>query len=565
MRGFLHREEGSLTLLSLIFFILMFLIGGLAVDMLVFENNRTRLQNLSDRATLAAADLDQTLDAEAVVQSYFDKEGLGVYIDDVIVVDNGAAKSVQVEATKNLKTMFMRMVGTTDLSAPANAMATEAAGNVEISLVLDNSGSMGSIDGNDGKTRLEKLKEAVDTFLTVMYPEGPNEQITVSIVPYASQVNAGPTLTNLLNVTAEHTYSDCIEFAESDFGSLSLDTQIQYARSAHFDMYGSQQTPSVFKCRPDSEQQVYVMGTDPSVIQTRVNALSAQGWTSLDLGAKWGAALLDPSSNTLVQALVDNPNTGVKAVHAARPATYSDGKTVKALILMTDGINTETQNMNPAKKDGASDLWRAQGTIAEILAVDGLNNLPSLTSLVNAGLDVNLVRTWYTRKVQEGSGHDEDGDGQENEQFWTRKVVIDGVTVVPEQWSAEVLEGAGPAVPALTWPEVWADFTPKYYANKFIYEPFNDSAARDAFMGDLYIPVTPTTKDSRLDTLCTKARTDGLTVYTVGLSVNRHARTVLQNCATNVNFFLDASSDNLADKFQAIAESIVNQKLRLVQ
>lgn len=154
MCRFFHKEDGSLTILSLFFFMVMILLGGLAVDMLVFENNRTALQNLSDRASLAAADLDQTVDPEDVVQSYFEKQGLDGYLDDVKVVDNASNRSVEITARQDMKTMFMRMVGTTDLSAPAGSMAAESAGNVEVSLVLDNSGSMGTIDGKDGKTRL---------------------------------------------------------------------------------------------------------------------------------------------------------------------------------------------------------------------------------------------------------------------------------------------------------------------------------------------------------------------------------------------------------------------------
>lgn len=565
MRGYYAREDGSLTLLSLLFFVLMFLIGGLAVDMLVFENNRTRLQSVSDRASLAAANLDQTADATEVVQSYFEKEGLGKYLDEVTVVDNGNVKSVEIDAQHNIKTMFMRMVGTTDLSAPAGSKAIEAVGNVEISLVLDNSGSMGTVDGEDGKSRLTKLKEAVDTFLTVMYPEGADEKVTVSVVPYSTQVNAGPLLTDILTVTDEHNYSDCIDFVDDAYSELSIDTTETFSRSGHFDMFKNTDNPWYWKCRPEASQHVYVMGSDPAKIRTRVNALIASGQTSLHLGAKWGTALLDPSMNSVVNSLIAEEDTDVLAQHSNRPVAYGQTDTVKALILMTDGINTVHKDLKPAFKDGASDLWRTKGSITDILAVNGLNDLPDVNDLIAAGLDLLEERTWYTRKVGEGEGIDLDGDGQKNEQFWTPAVKIDGVTVVPEQWTSAVLKGPGAAEPALSWPEVWADMSPINYAKRFIEEPEDDNDAYDDFMSAVFSSVNGSTKDTHLSTLCTEARAKGLTVYTVGLNVNNHSRTVLTNCASTVNFYLDANSDNLEDKFEDIAESIMNLKLRLVQ
>lgn len=189
---FLGDERGSLTVFSLLLFLAMFVLGGLAVDMLVFESHRAHLQNVTDRASLAAADMEQTLDANEVVQSYFEKEGLDASLEDVIVTDNGVSKSVEVQSGQSVKTMFMRFVGATDLAAPARAKATEAVGSVEVSLVLDNSGSMGSTDG--GRTsRLENLKLAVQTFLDIMYPNGPIRTSPSRSCPTRRRSTSGPT------------------------------------------------------------------------------------------------------------------------------------------------------------------------------------------------------------------------------------------------------------------------------------------------------------------------------------------------------------------------------------
>ena len=52
-----------------------------------YETQRTQLQYTLDRAVLAAADLDQTLDPQGVVEDYFSKAGMSDYLVRVIVED----------------------------------------------------------------------------------------------------------------------------------------------------------------------------------------------------------------------------------------------------------------------------------------------------------------------------------------------------------------------------------------------------------------------------------------------------------------------------------------------
>lgn len=74
--AFCRDEAGVLTGFSLYIFILMMMIAGLTIDLMRYEAVRTRLQATSDRAVLAAADLDQTTNAKAVVEDYFAKAGM---------------------------------------------------------------------------------------------------------------------------------------------------------------------------------------------------------------------------------------------------------------------------------------------------------------------------------------------------------------------------------------------------------------------------------------------------------------------------------------------------------
>ena len=62
---------------------------------------RTKIQNTIDRAVLAAADLDQTLDPSAVVTDYMDKAGVGQHLSEVNV--NEGLNFRTVTATAQMK------------------------------------------------------------------------------------------------------------------------------------------------------------------------------------------------------------------------------------------------------------------------------------------------------------------------------------------------------------------------------------------------------------------------------------------------------------------------------
>ncbi|MEX0365434.1 MAG: TadE/TadG family type IV pilus assembly protein, partial [Ruegeria sp.] len=59
-----------MTINALFLFITILAITGLGVDLMRFERNRSILQYTVDRAVLAAADLDQTIPPQQVVEAY---------------------------------------------------------------------------------------------------------------------------------------------------------------------------------------------------------------------------------------------------------------------------------------------------------------------------------------------------------------------------------------------------------------------------------------------------------------------------------------------------------------
>ncbi len=138
---FARAEDGIMTIWVLVMIMLMVMVGGIQLDFMRHQMERSRLQAVSDRAVLAAADLDQTLAPKAVVADYFAKSGMSSFLSNVTVAEGLNFRTVTVDASKEMETPYLRKFGIESLTVPARSVAEERVANVEISLVLDISGS----------------------------------------------------------------------------------------------------------------------------------------------------------------------------------------------------------------------------------------------------------------------------------------------------------------------------------------------------------------------------------------------------------------------------------------
>ena len=233
LRSYGRDEDGSMVVFTLFILAMMLMVGGLAVDMMRFENYRARLQATLDRAVLAAADLDICLESDTsasnVVNDYVAKAGFDQQVDAVVVNSGTGSCTVTAQATIEVNTIFMQAVGVDQLTTPTAAVATERATGLEVSLVLDTSGSM----GREG--RIEALRPAASEFVDTIFGSYEDGTISMSMVPYSSNVNLGPDLKAEFNVNFEHGYSHCLELVPGDYNAAGLDPDRTYLQPVHVD------------------------------------------------------------------------------------------------------------------------------------------------------------------------------------------------------------------------------------------------------------------------------------------------------------------------------------------
>lgn len=338
--GFVQDESGSMTLFALFMLMMMLLIGGIGVDLMRNEMERTRLQATVDRAVLAAADLDQTLEPRDVVTDYFEKAGMSDFLTSVVVDDGLNFRTVTARAQTSSRTQFMRLMGVEELVVPALGQAEERISNVEISMVLDISGSMGR------NRKMSNLQDAARTFVDTVMREETEDLISMSLVPYTAQVNAGYDIFKELNTNHVHDFSYCVDFDQSDFSSATLDFNKTYEQMQHFEA-GSRYSYPISNpgCPQQSYEEIMPLSQNASALKSRINDYRARANTAIHLGMKWGVAMLDPSFLPITQSLV--AGNKVDSEFFDRPRPYSDNETLKTIILMTDGENVDTVRIQP--------------------------------------------------------------------------------------------------------------------------------------------------------------------------------------------------------------------------
>lgn len=357
MRDFRQNDDGTLVVFGLVVTVSILVLTGFAIDVMRTEAKRVELQGALDRSVLAAADGDQPGDRVQVVQDYMAASGMAQFMDGPAHYDPSfTARKVSASATMPVRTLMGTMAD--PLPVKARATAQDAVPHVEVSLVLDISGSMNfygrDTNGNrSSQRRMTYLKSAAGHFLDTLLTDEMKDRVSISLVPYSEHVNIGPDLYSQLKTSGWHQYSHCVEFADSEFQSAALDSSRTFTQVQHFaNSYSSLYDTSSTVCPRHPEERITAWSQDKDALKAQINALTPRVNTAIFTGMKWGAALLDPSTRFMNDGLVAKGK--LDPAMAGRPLNYDSEETLKAVVLMTDGQNTWSNRLKPQYYGSAS-------------------------------------------------------------------------------------------------------------------------------------------------------------------------------------------------------------------
>ncbi len=553
-RRFFQREEGTVTAFALMMFVLMVGVSGIAIDVMRYETQRTQLQYTLDRAILAAASLTQPYDPEGVVRDYFSIAGFDGYRLDVRVEEGVNFRRVHAYAELEVRSMFMQLFGVRVMSTPAIGAAEERVRNIEVSMVLDISGSMGS------NNRIQNMRPAAREFVTELLQANNNVQnemlVSISIVPYNGFVYAGPTIDSVFAFDDLHDQSNCARFLPSDYLVTGIDPTVPIRRIANWDR-DNEDDDQLFQsgyCRTDSFRAILPWQNNEVVLHDQIDNLQTGGWTAVDVGMNWGVALLDPAANPAVVDLVAAGT--VNPDFAQRPAPYVDGdpgtllddETIKVVVLMTDGVNTNQYDLQDRYRDGYSPVflntsngqysvwWEDQGQFWIPLA-DPRDANGSWSNSPDGGWSIY---------------------GMTSAEFAT-----DG----PNAHDPDTATGGE----VLAWPDLWADYTAEYISEEWFEEPArasgywadHDDLANNSTNRYAWENASPNPADTNLMAICDAANATGITVFAIGFEAPTDAQTIMRYCATTDAHYYDVEGIEISQAFASIAQTI--NQLRLIQ
>ncbi|WP_120501791.1 TadE/TadG family type IV pilus assembly protein [Roseovarius sp. EL26] len=363
---FRRDEDGAMTVLTVFFAIIMLIMAGFGVDMMRYEMHRARVQNTLDAAVLAGAGAASGLNEariEAVVKDYFSKAGqlgtLNEFKEGDIVTTLNAAK-VTASAELTLNTYLMKLLDVNTLRTKGTSTAEVRIPKLEISMVLDVSGSM-SRTGSDGIVKLDALKVAAKEFVTDAMAIGDPGDVMISIVPFSFGVTPSLEIFNALNVNRTHNrygqdYEDetppsslnetyCIRFSGNDYNNTAISTSDLLKQRIYSSRYGNFEELEEGSNRPwrtcytDKYFEILPYSLNKTKLHEKIDGLVANGNTSGHEGIKWGTGLLDPEFQSVARA-IDPTLSNI-------PANYTEPDTLKVIVMMGDGANTSTYQFHP--------------------------------------------------------------------------------------------------------------------------------------------------------------------------------------------------------------------------
>ena len=365
LKRFRRDEGGNIAVLFGIAILPILGFVGAAVDYARVNNARTAMQTALDTAALMISKDATSLTTAQINQKandYFNAlykhpEALNVVINAVYTNSTSTGSKVVLTGSATMNTDFMKVVGYPTLDFGVSSTTVWGTTKLRVALALDNTGSMAS----SGK--MNALKTAAKSLLDQLQSAAKtNGDVYVSIVPFAKDVNVSSIATTSTkwlrwdlgqctqssgwssNWKGFMTQTECQNINNSSWtattksgwtGCVSdrYDTPTAYD-TLSTEPFSTTQTANNISNRntqfpaenyADCPTSILPLTYDWTALKNKVDAMQPEGNTNQAIGLAWGWLSL----------LQQNPFNA--------PAEDSNFKYTKALILLSDGDNTQNR------------------------------------------------------------------------------------------------------------------------------------------------------------------------------------------------------------------------------
>lgn len=349
-----------------------FLVGGLAlaVDLSNAYFAKQRLQNTTDAVALLAAkdkSLDTRAKLEATAQALYDATYPGSTGERIIINDiRRDGDQVTVTAGNNIDTAFGNIFQRTNLDVGVTSTAVFAQRSLDIALVLDSTGSMREpVAGQGGASKLQSLQASSNSLIDI-FAASDNDDLRLSVVPFAQYVNVGPA----------NSRAGWLDFPRND--------QDQWTGCVGSRLNGRDESPREAggpipaSSRLTCGSEILPLTNNLNTVRQSINNFEANGLTYIPSGIVWGW-------RTLVGELPQRV--------AAAPRTTEHRQ---VMVIMTDGQNTRSKSglahngrsLNAANRKTANLCESVKSDDIEVYTIAfGLTDTTTLNLMRNCATD----------------------------------------------------------------------------------------------------------------------------------------------------------------------------------
>jgi Flp pilus assembly protein TadG len=345
IRSTLADRRGNAAVLVGLALLVMIGAAGVSIDLGRGYIAKTKLQTSLDSAGLAAGSevgpnstaLQVRDQSRKYLDANFSGDTIGANITNFTVGLRSSNTIIDLNATAQLPTTFMRLFGRETMTVSAATEITRRIDGLELVLALDVTESM-SLGGVGGGTRIAALRSAgvvlVDTLFNAA-PAGTN--LWVGVVPFSQAVNIGPTRHTWIDPVGHaalpwdpsHPWGGCVE---ERLGGMDVDDTPPVGANRFQSYFWIIQLGNLDPMAPNTgcPVELRIMTDQRTDLVTMINALSTDGYTHINVGAVWGWRMLSPRWRGEWGAAM-NANS--------LPHDYHTAGWRKAVVLMSDGTN----------------------------------------------------------------------------------------------------------------------------------------------------------------------------------------------------------------------------------
>lgn len=336
LRQFAADRRGSLAVAFAVAMYPIMMMICAAIDLSRMSQQQARLQAALDAAVLRVARMvadgkltgDLTTAVRQAVEGNINPSEL-TNIQISAVIDGSVIKA---SGNGVINPMIANFLTADNLKVNGTSSASWRTRKIDMVLVLDNTGSMGS----SGK--MTALKTAAKNLIASMQAVATRpDAVRIGIVPFDTQVNIGTTYRNQPWLT----YAGVSNLSASNWTGCVTD------RDQNYDVNDTTPTTAVpgtlfpaRQCTTGVLASILPLTTDWTALNAKVDQMTPSGNTNVTIGLVWGFHMLTQSQ----------PLTEARTL-----ATEPDLERI--IILLTDGDNTQNRwTTNGSSIDARTDL-----------------------------------------------------------------------------------------------------------------------------------------------------------------------------------------------------------------